>query len=64
MMNDQILLLFLYFLGYGVPFLIAGLAFGALMPFFKKINEYRSMLYVMSGTLLIGAAITILVRIV
>jgi cytochrome c-type biogenesis protein len=56
-------LLFFYFLGYGIPFLLAGLAFGALMPFFKKVSEYRGMLYATSGVLLIAAGFIILLRI-
>jgi cytochrome c-type biogenesis protein len=55
-------LLFAYFMGYGFPFLLGGMALGAVMPLFKKISEYRNMIYASSGVLLIGAAVIILVR--
>ena len=55
-------LMFVYFLGYGLPFLIAGIALGALMPYFKKVAEYRDAIYTSSGFLLIGAGIIILVK--
>jgi len=54
-------LLFVYFIGYGFPFLLGGLFLGVLMPLFKKVNEYRNVLYASSGLLLIGAGIVILV---
>jgi cytochrome c-type biogenesis protein len=57
-------LLFFYFLGYGAPFLAVGLAFSALVPFFKKINEYRGVIYAMSGVLLMAAGLIILLGII
>ena len=55
-------LMFVYSLGYGLPFLLAGIALGALMPYFKKVAEYRDAIYTASGFLLVGAGIIILVR--
>ena len=55
-------LMFVYFLGYGLPFIIAGTAFGLIVPMFKKIIRYRNEIYVASGLLLIGAGTIILVQ--
>lgn len=55
-------LMFVYFIGYGLPFLIAGIALGTLMPFFKKIAEYRDIIYISSGLLLIGSGIITLIK--
>jgi cytochrome c-type biogenesis protein len=57
-------LMFVYFLGYGLPFLIAGAAIGAFMPIFKGIIKYHNEIYVVSGLLLIGAGIIILIRLI
>jgi len=57
-------LIFVYFLGYGLPFLIAGATIGALIPLFKKIVKYRNDIYIASGLLLIGAGIVILIRLI
>jgi cytochrome c-type biogenesis protein len=57
-------LMFIYFLGYGLPFLIAGATIGFLIPFFKKIIKYRNEIYIASGLLLIGAGVVILIRLI
>jgi cytochrome c-type biogenesis protein len=57
-------LMFIYFLGYGLPFLLAGATIGALMPLFKRIVKYRNEIYIASGLLLMGAGITILIRLI
>jgi cytochrome c-type biogenesis protein len=57
-------LLFVYFLGYGLPFLIAGAAIGLLMPLFKKANTYHDEIYIASGLILIVAGAAILVRLI
>ena len=55
-------LMFVYFLGYGLPFIIAGPTFSLIVPLFKKIIRYRNEIYVASGLLLIGAGTIILVQ--
>ena len=57
-------LIFVYFIGYGLPFLIAGATIGILLPLFKKIVKYRNDIYIASGLLLIGAGIVILIRLI
>ncbi len=46
-------LLALYSLGLGLPFLIIGVAFDALMPLLKGIYRYSNLIYIISGLLLI-----------
>jgi cytochrome c-type biogenesis protein len=55
-------LMAVYFVGYGLPFLLAGAALGAAMPLLKKISQHRDALYTASGLLLIGVGIIILLR--
>ncbi len=49
-----------YSLGLGLPFLAIGLAFGTMVPFFKRINKYTGVIQVISALLLIGVGILIL----
>lgn len=53
-------LLAVYSLGLGVPFLIIGVAFDALTPFLKRMNRYSSIIYIISGLLLITMGVLIL----
>ena len=46
-------LLALYSLGLGLPFLIIGVAFDAITPLLKRIYRYSSLIYIISGFLLI-----------
>ncbi|MDD2251731.1 MAG: cytochrome c biogenesis CcdA family protein [Dehalococcoidales bacterium] len=54
------LLLAVYSIGLGLPFIVMGLAFTALHPIIKRINKYSRYIYVASGFILIGAGILIL----
>ncbi len=47
------LLLTVYSLGMGIPFIIIGLAWGAIMPLWKSINRYLGIISIVSGALLI-----------
>ena len=47
------LLLFVYSLGLGLPFLILGAAFDFMMPLLKNLKKYSAWVYVFSGLLLI-----------
>jgi cytochrome c-type biogenesis protein len=53
-------LLAIYSLGFGVPFLILGIAFDFIVPLFKNISKYSTWIYVFSGLLLIVMGILIL----
>ncbi len=53
-------LLAIYSLGLGLPFLIMGIAFNFLTPFLKRITHYSSIIYIVSGVLLIAVGILIL----
>ncbi len=53
-------LLAIYSLGLGLPFLIVGAAFDSITPLIKRINRYSSVVYIVSGALLIAIGILIL----
>jgi cytochrome c-type biogenesis protein len=54
------LLLTIYSLGLGIPFIVLGLAWGAIMPLWKSINRYLGVISIVSGVLLIIVGILIL----
>ena len=54
------LLLAVYSLGMGIPFLIIGLAWGYIMPFWKGINRHLGLISIISGVLLIIVGILML----
>jgi cytochrome c-type biogenesis protein len=54
------LLLAVYSLGLGIPFIIIGLAWGAIMPLWKNINRYLGVISIVSGALLIVVGILML----
>ncbi|MBC8273760.1 MAG: sulfite exporter TauE/SafE family protein [Chloroflexi bacterium] len=54
------LLLAIYSLGLGIPFIILGLVWGAIMPLWKSINRYLGVISIVSGALLIIVGILIL----
>jgi len=54
------LLLTTYSLGLGIPFIILGLVWGAIMPLWKSINRYLGVISIVSGVLLIIVGILIL----
>ena len=53
-------LLAIYSLGLGLPFLIAGIAFDAIIPLLKRISRYTTVIYIASGVLLIAVGILVL----
>lgn len=53
-------LLIIYSLGMGIPFIIIGLAWGSIMPFWKTINKHLGIISIVSGALLIILGILIL----
>jgi len=54
------LLLAIYSLGLGIPFIILGLVWGAIMPLWKSINRYLGVISIVSGVLLIIVGILML----
>jgi cytochrome c-type biogenesis protein len=54
------ILLTVYSLGLGIPFIILGLLWGAIMPLWKSINRYLGVISIVSGVLLIIVGILIL----
>jgi len=54
------LLLAIYSLGLGIPFIVIGLAWGAIMPLWKSINRYLGIISIVSGVLLIVVGILML----
>jgi cytochrome c-type biogenesis protein len=54
------LLLTVYSLGLGIPFIVLGLAWGAIMPLWKSINRYLGVISIVSGALLIVVGILML----
>ncbi|MBM4446745.1 MAG: cytochrome C biogenesis protein CcsB [Chloroflexi bacterium] len=54
------LLLTIYSLGLGIPFIILGLVWGAIMPLWKSINRYLGVISIVSGVLLIIVGILML----
>jgi len=53
-------LLAIYSLGLGLPFLVIGAAFDSLSPVLKRIHRYSSLIYIISGILLIVVGILML----
>ena len=51
------LLLAIYSLGLGIPFIIIGLAWGAIMPLWKGLNRHLGTISIVSGVLLIVVGI-------
>jgi cytochrome c-type biogenesis protein len=58
--GEGALLLTIYSLGLGIPFIILGLVWGAIMPLWKSINRYLGVISIVSGVLLIIVGILIL----
>jgi len=54
------LLLVVYSLGMGIPFIIIGLAWGYIMPLWRSINRYLGVISILSGLLLIAIGILVL----
>jgi cytochrome c-type biogenesis protein len=54
------LLLTIYSLGLGIPFIILGLVWGTIMPLWKSINRYLWVISIVSGALLIVVGILML----
>jgi cytochrome c-type biogenesis protein len=54
------LLLAIYSLGLGIPFIILGLVWGPIMPLWKSINRYLWVISIVSGVLLIIVGILML----
>ncbi len=53
-------LLAIYSLGLGLPFLIIGVAFDSIAPLLKRIHRYSSLIYLISGLLLVVVGILVL----
>ncbi len=53
-------LLVIYSLGLGLPFLIVGAAFDSITPLLKRIHRYSTIVYIISGVLLIAVGILVL----
>jgi len=53
-------LLAIYSLGLGLPFLIIGVAFDSIAPFLKRIHRYSSLIYLISGLLLVVVGVLVL----
>src|SRR4030043_378859 len=58
--GEGALLLTVYSLGLGIPFIVLGLAWGAIVPLWKSINRYLGIISIVSGVLLIIVGILIL----
>ncbi len=56
-----ILLLSAYSLGLGLPFLLTSIAIGSFLVFFSKISKYFKVISVVSGILLIGVGLLIII---
>ena len=54
------LLLAIYSLGAGLPFIIIGLAFDSVLPVLKRVSRYSVYIYLVSGSLLIVVGLLIL----
>ena len=54
------LLLVVYSLGLGIPFILIGLAWGKIMPLWKSINRYLWIISILSGILLVAIGILML----
>jgi cytochrome c-type biogenesis protein len=55
------LLLAIYSLGLGLPFLAIGLLFDTLLPWLKKVGRYSAYIYVIGGIILIAVGVLILI---
>jgi cytochrome c-type biogenesis protein len=55
-------LLAAYSLGLGLPFLLIGAAFSTLKPVIKRIHQYSSWIYIISGILLVVTGVLLLVN--
>jgi cytochrome c-type biogenesis protein len=53
-------LLVIYSLGMGIPFILIGLLWGAILPLWKSINKHLGLISIISGALLIIVGILIL----
>jgi len=53
-------LLATYSLGLGLPFLVVGAAFDSIAPLLRRIHQYSTIIYIVSGVLLIAVGILIL----
>ncbi|GAI17122.1 unnamed protein product [marine sediment metagenome] len=53
-------LLATYSLGLGLPFLVVGAAFDSITPLLRRIHRYSTVIYIISGILLIAVGILIL----
>jgi len=53
-------LLAIYSLGLGLPFLVVGAAFDSVTPLLRRIHRYSTVIYIISGILLIAVGILIL----
>jgi len=58
--SKSILLLVSYSLGMGIPFLLIGLTWGIITPFWKNMNKYLWAISLISGILLVTIGILIL----
>ena len=58
--GEGALLLAVYSLGMGIPFIILGLIWGAIMPLWKSINRHLGTISIVSGVLLIIVGILML----
>ncbi|MFC2018760.1 cytochrome c biogenesis CcdA family protein [Chloroflexota bacterium] len=56
------LLLAVYSLGLGIPFLIIGVVFDSVAPYLKKVQRYSKWVYLLGGVLLIAMGIIILLN--
>jgi cytochrome c-type biogenesis protein len=57
--GQGILLLAVYSLGLGIPFLLVGLAFGPLSGWLRRMNRYLGIISIISGVLLVLMGILI-----
>jgi cytochrome c-type biogenesis protein len=53
-------LLAIYSLGLGLPFLVVGIAFDSITPLLRRIHRYSTVIYIISGVLLIVVGILVL----
>ncbi len=60
--SNGAVLLAVYGVGMGMPFLIVGAIFDTVRPFLKQINKYSLIIYVVSGVLLIAMGILVLLN--
>ncbi len=58
--NQGGVLLAIYSLGFGIPFLVIGAAFSSLHPVLKRLNRYSYIFYIIGGVFLVGVGVLIL----